>query len=218
VLEAFVRPEDCVHVVVDMQNDFTHPDGALSRMGLDVSASDRAVNRLVGFLDATRAAGIPTVFIRQVSGPKVNDPARRYLLARKGSWSGQQDHAEPAVCVDDTWGARIDGRLQVLPDDTIVVKHRYSAFYQTDLELILRSLGRRSLIVSGTALNACVETTIRDAYMRGYFVAVPRETVGWSRQEFAEHSFLSIDTYFGEVCSVPDLVNLWGSRTQVTAR
>lgn len=211
MLDAFISPADCVHVVVDMQNDFTHSEGALSRMGLDISASDRAANRLVGFLDATRAAAIPTIFIRQVSGPSFNDSARRYLLSRKGSWSGQQDQPEPSVCLEGTWGGEIDGRLVVRPDDISVAKHRYSGFYQTDLELVLRSLGRRSLIVSGTALNACVETTVRDAYMRGYFVAVPRETVGWSRSAFAEHSFLSIDTYFGEVCGVADLVNLWAS-------
>lgn len=213
MLKAFVNASECVHVVVDMQHDFTRLDGALARMGLDVTVSDRAVNRLVGFLDATRAAGIPTVFIRQISSPSLNDSAREYLLARDGSWSGGQGEPKPQVCVDGTWGSEIDARLSVLTSDVTVMKSRYSAFYQTNLELVLRSLGRKSLIVSGTALNACVETTIRDAYMRGFFVAVPRETVGWSREEFAQPSFRSIDTYFGEVCGVADLVRSWVDRS-----
>ena len=75
--------------------------------------------------------------------------------------------ARAEICATGTWGAEYY-RVQPTNDDCEVVKHRYSAFVGTTLEVILRSLARQTVVVTGVTTNVCVESTVRDAYMRDY--------------------------------------------------
>ena len=189
-------------LVVDLQHDFTHPDGLLARGGVDITANQRAVEAVAAWTPRFRELGLPIVWITQVSSAATDTEARRRLLQRRHGWTGGTG-IDP--CREGSWGARIDSRLALQLDEPVVVKHRYSAFYASDLELVLAAIRPSSLIVCGTAVNACVEATVRDAYMRGHEVQLPRELVGWSQPDLAEYGFASIDRYSGEVLSINEL-------------
>lgn len=189
-------------MVVDFQHDFTHPDGVLAVCGADISANQRAVEATATWLPRFRAAGLPIVWIKQIASPATDTLARRLLLERKSGWTGGTG-VDP--CREGTWGAEIDGRLSPEPGDAVVTKHRYSAFYATDLELVLAALRPDSLVICGTAVNACVEATARDAYMRGHVVRLARELTGWSQPDLSDYGFASIDRYSGEVLLIDDL-------------
>ncbi len=80
--------------------------------------------------------------------------------------------------VGGTWDAEITPELAPLPGEYIIDKQRYSAFYQTNLELALRNLGITSVIITGVTTNICVESTVRDAFFRDFKVTVVEDCTG----------------------------------------
>jgi ureidoacrylate peracid hydrolase len=82
------------------------------------------------------------------------------------------------MCMEGTPEAEIHPRLAPRADEKVVRKHRYSAFYNTDLETVLRCLGVRDLVVTGIMTNCCCETTARDAYMRDHRVFFLADATG----------------------------------------
>mgnify|MGYP003559184685 CR=1 FL=1 len=80
-----------------------------------------------------------------------------------------------------------------------VAKRRYSAFYATDLDLLLREQGVNRLIVVGVKTNVCIRATVQDAFAGGFEVWVPRETTNSNRPHLAQASLEDIDRYFGHV-------------------
>lgn len=83
-----------------------------------------------------------------------------------------------------------------------IAKRRYSAFYATDLDLMLREQGVTALVVAGVKTNVCVRATIQDAFAGGYEVLLPREATNSNRPHLAEASLEDIDRYFGRVVGV----------------
>jgi maleamate amidohydrolase len=85
------------------------------------------------------------------------------------------------------------------PAEILLPKHRYSAFFATDLDLLLRDQGVDTVIVAGVKTNVCVRGTVEDAFAYGYRVVVPREATNSNRQHLAEATIEDIEYYFGEV-------------------
>src|SRR5919206_1561317 len=152
-----VDPRQAALVVVDVQNDFCHPDGAAGKRGRDLSQIAGMAEHLTHLLEEARRVSLPIIFIRTEHGPWTDSE----------SWLGRsKTEADQRVrtCVEGTWGCDFYG---VAPEsgERIVVKHRYSAFRGTDLDLILRAPGIRTILIGGIATNVCVETSARDGYM-----------------------------------------------------
>src|SRR5436305_15233865 len=80
-------------------------------------------------------------------------------------------------CLRTSWGAQIVDGLTRRPDEERIPKRRFSGFFETDLDLRLRELGIRTVIVVGIVTNICVRSTVHDAFFRGYDVIVPRDCV-----------------------------------------
>jgi ureidoacrylate peracid hydrolase len=91
----------------------------------------------------------------------------------------------------------------------VVTKHRYSAFVGTDLEQVLRALGRRSVIMTGEATNVCVESTARDAYMRDFFVAFTSDCTASTSQDAHEATLYTMGKHFGEVVTSDEVIAAW---------
>lgn len=83
-------------------------------------------------------------------------------------------------------------------------KRRYSAFYATDLDLLLREHAIEAVVVAGVKTNVCVRATIQDAFAAGYEVLLPREATNSNRPHLAEASLEDIDRYFGHVISLAE--------------
>lgn len=166
-----VRLDRPALLVVDMQNGFCHPAGSLARGGAPIAQCQAVITPIAGLLAVTRAAAIPVIFTRFVyradyaDGGILVSELRPHLKERRSLVHGD-------------WDAEIVSELAPRADEFVVDKNRFSAFYSTNLETILRSLDIRTLIVCGVTTNMCVESTVRDAGQRDYRVYVVRDAVG----------------------------------------
>ncbi len=138
-----VEPKHTALLIIDVQNDFFHGEGALGRREGDISPIQRAVPPLVRFLAEARQVGLPIIFVRAIHS-QGNDPPVWVTEFRSACG------VEPKViCREGTWGAEYY-RVQPTPGELQIAKHRYNAFHDTDLDIILRSRGIRSLILTGS--------------------------------------------------------------------
>lgn len=173
-------------VVIDMQNDFCHPEGAMAALGADVAVNAALVRPVRRFVDAVHAVGGRVVFVRLE-----HTPEHRPLPAPGVPPDG--------VCDAGSWGAQLVSGLTALPGDLSISKTRYSAFLGTDLESVLRSNGIGALVVTGTTANVCVDSTVRDAAQRGFTTWVLSDLVGYVRADLAEPCLRNLGLYFADV-------------------
>ena len=97
------------------------------------------------------------------------------------------------------------------PEDVVVTKHRFGAFESTDLDLVLRSRGIRTVIMTGVATNVCVETTARQAFLKDYYVVFTSDCTATYTQPEHDTTLLNIDNYFGQVVTSDDVIASWAS-------
>ena len=201
-LRPLLDPGRSVLLVVDVQNDFCHDDGVFGRGGIQMDAIQAAVETLLPFIEGARQAGVPVVFIRTHHDPWNNSPAWLTRQTRKAR--GVE------ICATGSWGAEFY-RVRPGADDCVIVKHRYSAFVGTNLEVVLRSLGRPALLLTGATTNVCVESTARDAFMRDYHVVLVEDCVAAPTKEEHEATLHNMRTYFGHVVDSTTLMSVWQS-------
>ena len=159
-------PQRAALIVVDMQNDFASPGGMFDAAGIDIggiSAVERALPRV---LRTARDAEIPVVYLKMEHAPDLSDVGgadapHRIKHVPMGVGDGR-------TLIRDTWNTRILDSLTPEPGDHVVSKHRYSGFFETELDDVLRGLGAKYLIVTGCTTSICVESTVRDAMFRDY--------------------------------------------------
>ena len=175
-----INPEVSAVLVIDMLNDFLVEGGKMVLPG-----GDHIVPYQKGVIRAARKAKIPIIYINDCHRPGLKED-REFL--KRG------EH-----CIEGTWGAEIIAALKPDPTDLIVVKRRFSGFFETDLDLTLKDLGVSTLIVMGVVTNICVRSTIHDAFFRGYTVIVPQDCVEATGPREQESSLYDIETHFGEV-------------------
>ena len=113
------------------------------------------------------------------------------------------------LCEEGTWGAEFYAGLQPQNGDIVITKHRYSAFLGTDLDMILRSRGIRSLLISGVGTNVCVESTLRDGYMRDYYIVLLEDCVGATNQALHQATLQNVTLHFGSVSNSKEVIKLW---------
>ncbi|MEV8609457.1 isochorismatase family cysteine hydrolase [Amycolatopsis sp. NPDC051373] len=198
--EEKLNPAKAAVVVVDVQNDYCHPDGACARRGEDVSAAKEMVSRLQALLAGARAHDVPVVFV-QTAHEKATDSAA--LTARSGGRSG-------VVCRAGTWGAE-SFEVAPLPGEPVVLKHRYSGFVNTRLDSVLRTLRAETLVMAGVSTNVCVESTARHGYMLDYHIAFMGDCCAAFTQAEHDAALVNIDKYFGAVMDVDQLLGTWDS-------
>lgn len=203
-----VRPPHTALLVIDMQNDFCASGGLISKDGRDISAAQALGERLPAFIASARAAGVMIVFIRCVYTTEQNFYLSDVWLEqaarkRKGGYT------RIPVCRDGSWDGDYYGEVRPQAGDVIVTKHRYNAFHNTDLDLLLRSNGIRTVVLTGVVTNVCVETTARDAFVRDYYVvAVDDGCAAYVEQDHIA-SLSNIDRFFGEVSTIKQISAHW---------
>jgi ureidoacrylate peracid hydrolase len=112
-------------------------------------------------------------------------------------------------CLKGTWGAELYA-IDARPGEEIVVKHRYSGFHNTNLDLVLRSRGIQTVILTGVATNACVESTARDVYMHDYYLVFVSDGTATTSQAAHDATLANMDQFFGEVADSAAIVQAWG--------
>ena len=172
-------------LVIDMQNDFAAQGGIFGRAGVDLSPIQQAVAPTRRVVRAARNAGVPIVYLKhghRADMSDLGDPdsphGRRQERLSIGATVTAPDGRASRILIDDTWNTEILPALAPKPGDTVVRKHRYSGFYETELDARLRELGARYLIVTGCTTSVCVESTIRDAMFRDYVCLLLEDCTG----------------------------------------
>jgi ureidoacrylate peracid hydrolase len=162
-------------LVVDMQNDFGAEGGMFDRSGIDIGPIQAVVEPTARVLDSARSAGMKVIYLKMEFRPDLSDagPAEapnrlRHQHFGVGATVTAPDGRESRVLIRDTWNTEILDELAPHAGDIIVSKHRFSGFYQTDLDIILKTLGIKYLVVTGCTTSVCVESTVRDAMFRDY--------------------------------------------------
>jgi ureidoacrylate peracid hydrolase len=157
-------------LVVDMTNDFGHPDGVYARNGAICSAFGNAVVAAATVLDAARESGTPTIAASQVI---FADQQGRAVTG------GGLVEGRPWLEVDGlrpgTWGVQLVDELP--KPDFFIEKPRASAFFATPLEVLLRGLRVETLIVTGCYTNQCIDSTVRDAWARDFHIVLVTDAV-----------------------------------------
>jgi nicotinamidase-related amidase len=110
------------------------------------------------------------------------------------------------MCVEGSAGSKVRGEIAPLPNEKVVFKHRYSAFYNTDLETVLRCLEVKDLVISGIMTNMCCESTARDAYLRDYRVFFLADGTGSVNEEMHLASLLNLAFGFAYVIRAEEIV------------
>jgi nicotinamidase-related amidase len=160
-------------IVVDMQNDFCHPDGWLAHIGVDVTPARAPIGPLTELLPRLRNASVPVIWLNWGNRPdRLNlSPALLHVYNPTGSGVGLGDPL-PAngarVLEYGSWAAAIVDGLAVAAGDIHVAKYRMSGFQDTMLDSILRNLNVTTLLFAGVNADQCVMCTLQDANFLGY--------------------------------------------------
>lgn len=206
-----VRAPHTALIVIDVQNDFCASDGFVAKGGRDVSHAQKMAKRLPALIEHARNAGVLVVFVRCSYSSDDNRYLSDVWLEQAARRQGDGYTLTP-VCQDGTSGSEYFGEVGPAAEDIVVTKHRYSAFYGTDLDMILRAHGVRTVVLTGVSTHVCVETTAREAFVRDYYTVVVADgTAAYSQQEH-ETALKLIDRFFGEVVFIADLLPLWPLR------
>jgi ureidoacrylate peracid hydrolase len=158
-----------------MQNDFASVGGMFERAGVDISVVRAAIEPTARVLEVARDAGMLIVYLKMAFRPDLSDlgapdaPNRiRHLAFKVGEEVQAPDGSTSRILIRDTWNTEIIDELMPAPGDRVVVKHRFSGFFETELDELLRSAGIDTLVVVGATTSVCVESTVRDAMFRDY--------------------------------------------------
>jgi ureidoacrylate peracid hydrolase len=160
-------------LVVDMQNDFLHPDGWFAKSGIDPAAARAAIAPVFALAQAARSGGVPVVWLNWGVRPDVaNMPAFAVERARNGGQRPTYGDPSPSgqgrVLVNGDWGAAIVDELPVGDADRIVAKHRLSGFWDNELDAMLRRRQITTLVFAGINTDRCVFASLTDASFLGY--------------------------------------------------
>jgi nicotinamidase-related amidase len=179
-----VDPTETAVVVVDMQNEFCHPEGALY-----APDSEAAITPITELVERARESGASVAFTRDVHPPEQFEDAHYY-----DEFDRWGEHV-----LEDSWGAELIEDLDPRESELVVVKHTYDAFHETQLDGWLSAHGIKDLIICGTLANVCVLHTASSAGLRDYRPILARDAIGCIEQSHREYALDHADWLFGEV-------------------
>jgi ureidoacrylate peracid hydrolase len=193
-------PRYAALIVVDVQNDFVSPEGSAGKRGEDVGPAMAMIPNLTGLIDQARRVGLTIIYIRTTHSDWTDTASWVYRTSQKSGLS---------TCREGSWGAEFYDGIAPLPTERVVIKHRYSAFINTDLNTVLKARGIQSVLVCGVATNVCVETTARDGYMYDYYVTMIDDCSAAYDAKLHMSTLENIRRHFGLVASSNQIIETW---------
>jgi nicotinamidase-related amidase len=205
-LEEKTNPRWTALLLVDMLNDLIHPEGkAATAAQRPMAHVNEVLPNIERLLALARRAGVMIVHIQHTT--------LQHGLGLSGPWLDARSHATYGMlefCMDGSWGQQVIDQLKPLPGEAVVRKYRYSGFVGTNLDQVLKSAERKSVIVAGVSTNVCVEATARDAFSHEYYVVLPGDaSASWNR-DLHRAALESAGHRYAAVCQIADLAKIWG--------
>ncbi|WP_337009488.1 pyrimidine utilization protein B [Pantoea sp. AS142] len=200
-------PVQTALIVVDMQNAYATEGGYLDLAGFDVSATKPVIAKIHQAVTAARSAGVQIIWFQNgwdsdyVEAGDAGSPNFHKSNALKTM--RKRPELQGSLLSKGGWDYALVDELVPQPGDIVLPKSRYSGFYNTSLDSMLRSRGIRHLIFTGIATNVCVESTLRDGFFLEYFGVVLEDATYQAGPPFAQQAALfNIETFFGWVSDV----------------
>ena len=205
-----VDPSRAALLVIDVQNDYFMPEGVFARLGYDTNMCMEMIPKLVNLIKEARRSSLPIIYVMSIYNTRPNWYLSEVWLDHKRRRQAKLFTTITAL-EKGSWGCEIAEAIKPRDNDVLVVKHRYDAFLGTDLDLILRSRGINSVILTGLTTNVCVETTARGAFMRDYNVVFVSDCTASHEPELHDATLKNIDKYFGVVARSDEVMKCWRS-------
>ena len=201
-------------IVVDMQNDFCHPEGWLAHIGVDIAPARQPIAPLQKLVPRLQAAGVPVLWLNWGNRPDLLNisAATRHVYNPTGSGVGLGDplpsNQSPVLQVN-SWAAAIVDELQsVAAGDIRVDKYRMSGFWDTPLDSILRNLGRTTLLFAGVNADQCVMVTLQDANFLGYDCLLLKDCTATTSPSYClDATFYNVNQCFGFLTNSSQLLH-----------
>jgi ureidoacrylate peracid hydrolase len=204
-----VKPAETAVIVVDMQNAYATQGGYVDVAGFDISGAAAAIAQTKKVLEAARAAGILVIYFQngwdkdyvEAGGPGSPNWHKSNALKTMRA----RPELAGTLLAKGTWDYALVDELAPQPGDIVIPKTRYSGFFNTNIDSVLRSRGIRTLVFTGIATNVCVESSLRDAFHLEYFGIVLEDATHHVGPDFVQKAALyNIEKFFGWVSTVAD--------------
>ena len=215
-----LAPEQTALIVIDMQNAYTSKGGYLDLAGFDVSKTKPVVENIKKAVDAAHASGIQVIYFKNgwddqyVEAGGINSPN----FHKSNALKTMRKHPElkGKLLAKGGWDFELIDELKPLAQDIVIEKPRYSGFFNTALDSMLRSKGIRNLVFVGIATNVCVESTLRDGFFLEYFgVALGDACYQAGPIDAHEASLYNIKTFFGWVSDTANFVETFQANSNI---
>jgi ureidoacrylate peracid hydrolase len=198
-----------VLLVIDMQNDFVQESAPM-----EVPMAREWIPNIQRLVRACRENNIPVIYTQHTLLEELNvSPIERmkHTLPKTTTPEGHEIEAKSlSYCIKGTLGHQIIAELEPHPSEIIVQKHRYDAFYNTNLDTIVKNIRGHNvvntIIIVGTLTNVCCESTARSAFMRDYKVLFVSDGNGGINETSQQATLQSIEQAFGEIVTTDKLV------------
>ena len=184
-----------------MQNDFCGSGGYVENiMHKDVAAATAMLPALRSALDAARTLNVPVVWIR---ADYSHQAIPRSMLAKQLSQGITEE-----CCKAGSWGADWYG-VAPLAHETVITKHTYSGFHDTELDATLQRLRIETVVFVGVQTQICIESTLREAHSRGYYCVVAEDAVASHSPTLHDATLNNVRFLLGDVCSSAAIIEAW---------
>ena len=208
-------PSETAMIVVDMQNAYASPGGYLDLAGFSIEGAAAATEQVAVAAEAARAAGIPVIFFQNGWDPDYNEAggpgSPNWYKSNALKTMRARPDLQGKLLSKGGWDYALVDRLKPRPGDLVVPKPRYSGFFNTNIDSLLRARGIRNIVFTGIATNVCVESSLRDAFHLEYFGVVLADATHQAGPDFAQAAALyNIETFFGWVSTVADFCGAVG--------
>lgn len=196
--------EETAVVVVDMQNAYASPGGYLDLAGFDISGAAAAITAIADTVSVARNAGVTVIYFQngwdkdyvESGGPGSPNWHKSNALKTMR----KQPELQGKLLAKGGWDYALVDALAPQPGDIVVPKPRYSGFFNSQFDSILRARGIRNLVFCGIATNVCVESTLRDGFHLEYFGIVLEDATHQAGPDYVQKAAIyNIETFFGWV-------------------
>lgn len=203
-------PAHTALVIVDMQYDFCVEGFAAHAAGRDVGPARAIIPNIQRLLHACRASKMPVAHVGFITLANHQSDSGPWLAQRRRSTKSSEK-----LGMEGSKGAEFVPELKPIEGEWQVPKHRYSAFTGTNLDVLLRSRGVRSVVITGVSTNACIDSTMRAAFEHEYYVAVPTDGVASWNHDLHKATLENCNHRIGVTPTTDELVAIWQAKAKV---
>jgi nicotinamidase-related amidase len=210
-LEELVDPPHTALVIVDMQHDFVDADGVFGQMGIDLSMYAESRPHLASLLATARECGVTVVHIQNtVLSKRLSDSPAQIRFNLRMHAAARPDETPLRYTVPGTAGHKFAREFTPQSSELVVRKFRSSGFWGTNLDMMLRSNGIKTVVMTGCTTEGCVESTARDAMFNDYYVVIAQDCVASDDPSQHDAAMLLMRHRF-DIATGDEVAHVWKS-------